>query len=1555
MERIILFKISSILAFLTLIFNTGNAMAQEDAFYVNVTTGTDNVATHGLSADTPWATLEFALAQFTSDGAYASQDEFNIYISGVAKADAGSASLTTLSGENKVFNFYGEGPNRSFIQPSDDYSSDVQGFEINTTVSFNNITVRNYSTMISDINGPAFKVNTTGQLTLNNVNVVDNHGNNKGGAIYSKGKLKIHNSYLSENTTHANGSVLYVDEGELEMINSVITNNTLRNTGWTTGAVTLITQSEKLITSIKLINNTIYNNFNSGSGGVVGVFVNEQSSGIDQITLANNVFSKSTRGNNSSTNSFEWKGKRSNDLYTTLEIQNNFIDKTNVSGSFTGNGNILDATQNDNILVDYNFVSQNGGNYLRVAVNSPLIDAGNNTFAPAEDKNGQSRVGTSDIGAVEFLPLEEEDFYIDAQNGDDTNAGTIEAPFKTLEHARYHLLGYTGKTLWMKGTFNINNLMVEEEETISFKGWDEHVVFNPENPGRFMEINGTVTLDRVKVSGYSYTENGGAITVGEEGTLNVLNSIFTNNSVVDGETTLFGGAILSLGTLEIYNSYFAENEASSRGSAIAAASGTFIMKNTTVYNNLTHSGQGAVAVYSNTKQTTKLTLENNSIIGNYSQKDGAPVTGTSGVLLNDYNNPIEIVNFSNNLIYSKYSPLSATWSVDVSTSSANIITENTATFRNNVFQNKSGNMTVPEGQNNIIVADGDMTVDEQMNVARELSTNHLGVNYLALLENSIAIDAGDITLGTDKDINDKNIRNERDAGAYEFGGFDIATITLGNTSKVYTGSELQPLVTVKDKEGNDITDLVSYSATYNGETSLPINSGEYAVVVTVDDAGYYGNAQSTFTVTKAEGVITISEEDLSVVYNGDPQEVIATSAYAYTSKYKDAEGTDLLQAPTNVGEYQVTVSINDANYTGEYSDTFVITKAKPIISISDLVYTYNSNAQSATVSVTGVKEEDLSAFTTVTYTQSEVEVTPIEVGEYQVNVSVLSENYEGNTVATLEIKDKLEAKITATSSTIYNGVAQAVSYDITDQNDTPITVNEVTVTYNGTTEVPVNAGSYNLVITIDDPEYKGAYASTYTIEKATPTISISDLSYTYNGVTQSATVSVTGVKEEDLSAFTTVTYTQSEVEVTPIEVGEYQVNVSVLSENYEGNTTATLEIKDKLEAKISAILSTVYNGSSQAVSYSITDQNDTPIIVNEVMVTYNGSIEAPVNAGSYNLVITVNDPEYKGVLVSTYTIEKALPTIEISGLSYIFDGENKEATVAVTGINNEDLSASATVEYTQTGVLVTPKAVGEYIVSVMVNTDNYLGEKTATLVINDKLEASIVITTSSNTYTGEAQAIEYTITNQDGNTITVDQVEVTYNEAAAVPTNAGTYTVKVTVTDNLYFGSEESTYTIEKAIAEVTIADLEQTYDGTEKSVSVATDIEGLQVTITYDGEETVPSEVGEYEVIATIVDDNYEGSATATLKITEEEPPLSVEDDLLGVSVYPNPNNGEFTVDLGSASGSVVVYTISGVEVYSADIMNKSVIKLPSNSRGVLIVKIISGTRSKVQKIQVR
>jgi PKD repeat protein len=72
--------------------------------------------------------------------------------------------------------------------------------------------------------------------------------------------------------------------------------------------------------------------------------------------------------------------------------------------------------------------------------------------------------------------------------------------------------------------------------------------------------------------------------------------------------------------------------------------------------------------------------------------------------------------------------------------------------------------------------------------------------------------------------------------------------------------------------------------------------------------------------------------------------------------------------------------------------------------------------------------------------------------------------------------------------------------------------------------------------------------------------------------------------------------------------------------------------------------------------------------------------------------------------------------------------------------------------------------------------------------------------------------------------------------AVASPTNAGIYTVKVTVDDANNSGSATGTLTINKAQAVITVSGTSQTYDGSAKSATVTTEPAGLNVVISYEG-----------------------------------------------------------------------------------------------------------------------
>ena len=111
-------------------------------------------------------------------------------------------------------------------------------------------------------------------------------------------------------------------------------------------------------------------------------------------------------------------------------------------------------------------------------------------------------------------------------------------------------------------------------------------------------------------------------------------------------------------------------------------------------------------------------------------------------------------------------------------------------------------------------------------------------------------------------------------------------------------------------------------------------------------------------------------------------------------------------------------------------------------------------------------------------------------------------------------------------------------------------------------------------------------------------------------------------------------------------------------------------------------------------------------------------------------------------------------------------------------------------------------------------------------------------------------------------------VVLTYDGSPDAPAAAGIYAVVATICDAECEGSASGMLTVSKAEGAVTLGGLEQSYDGIPKVATATTEPEGLAVEITYDGSAEAPAAAGSYAVVATVVDPNYEGSATGTLTI---------------------------------------------------------------------------------------
>jgi uncharacterized repeat protein (TIGR02543 family) len=324
--------------------------------------------------------------------------------------------------------------------------------------------------------------------------------------------------------------------------------------------------------------------------------------------------------------------------------------------------------------------------------------------------------------------------------------------------------------------------------------------------------------------------------------------------------------------------------------------------------------------------------------------------------------------------------------------------------------------------------------------------------------------------------------------------------------------------------------------------------------------------------------------------------------------------------------------------------------------------------------------------------------------------------------------------------------------------------------------------------------------------------------------------------------------------VEPNAAGSYSADVLFTPTDLNNfNTVQDVVSVTVLKAEADILISSlshVYDGAAKEA----TVETDPDGLI--FTITYDGVADLPVDAGTYEVIVTIVDDNYEGTATDYLVIDKAEADIYITDLEYVYDGFAKEATVET---DPDELLYTVTYD----GEVDLPVDAGTYEVVVTIVDNNYQGIATDYLVI-DKAEADIYITDLEYVYDGFAK--EATVeTDPDGLLYTV-----TYDGEVDLPVDAGTYEVVVTIVDDNYEGTASADLVISPAPVLVTISNLSQTYDALHKAVTVTTDPIGMSVIITYNGSEIEPVEAGSYTVVATIEDPNYVGEDTQTLVIAQ-------------------------------------------------------------------------------------
>ncbi len=143
-------------------------------------------------------------------------------------------------------------------------------------------------------------------------------------------------------------------------------------------------------------------------------------------------------------------------------------------------------------------------------------------------------------------------------------------------------------------------------------------------------------------------------------------------------------------------------------------------------------------------------------------------------------------------------------------------------------------------------------------------------------------------------------------------------------------------------------------------------------------------------------------------------------------------------------------------------------------------------------------------------------------------------------------------------------------------------------------------------------------------------------------------------------------------------------------------------------------------------------------------------------------------------------------------------------------------------------------------------------------------------------------------------------------------------------------GGVTNTWEVVKEPASLTLGATNQLYDGTARTVIVATDPAGVDVEITYDGSLIAPTNVGIYAVTGTVVEIMYEGSVSGTLVIGKGDQTISFENigsqnltDIVHPEAFASSGlSVEFAVASGPAyltNGTSLAFTAPGTVVVAA------------------------------------
>jgi hypothetical protein len=657
-------------------------------------------------------------------------------------------------------------------------------------------------------------------------------------------------------------------------------------------------------------------------------------------------------------------------------------------------------------------------------------------------------------------------------------------------------------------------------------------------------------------------------------------------------------------------------------------------------------------------------------------------------------------------------------------------------------------------------------------------------------------------------------------GAFSDGTFGLLTrfttkgaaqVTLGNLAQTFDGTPKSAAVTTSPAG-------LPVVVTYDGSATPPINAGIYAVVATVNDPDFTGQANGNLVISKANQQIIF--DSLPARTFGDADFSIGATSSSNLAVSFSASGDCTLSGAqvhlTRAGTCTIDATQpGDANHNAAtpVSRTFTISKATATITLESLSQIFDGTPKSANATT---NPAGLSV--TLTYSQSGLPIAaPTNAGSYDVIASVTDANYKGGTSGTLVI-GKATPVITwqnpqditygtALSATQLNAAASvtgALSY-------TPVAG---TVLHAGT------AQALQVSFTPDDSLNYESVSSSVSLDvlKATLTVRAEDNTRTFGQPNPPLTFSITGFVGGDTQAGSiTGQPALSTTAVLNSDAGNYPITASIgtlLSNDYSFSfVDGTLTVAKAEQAIMFGPLSNKRFGDAafqvkaegEATGGAISFSSRTPAVCSVA-----GDIVSLLSAGTCTIRASQsasNNHNAAADVEQSFSVEKALTTTTLTSspnpsalgqavnftakvtseagtptgtVQFIIDGVNQGRPRA---LNQQGIASGSTSDLTA----------GNHVVVAEYNGDANFALSSGALAADQTVNVAGSVTINDISLTeGDAgtKSFDFTVTLSEPSNL---EVKVDFTTADATATAGSDYTAQ---TGTLTFAPGELTKTI---------------------------------------------------------------------------------------------------------------------------------------------------------------